>query len=121
LMEQEGVANAYPESLLRQGRYDEGGIKGMVIRGYHPKRCGDVLFVLESGWYGAGRPQGTTHGSPYKYDTHVPMLFYGFGVRKGASVKYHPITDIAPTISTILNIKFPSGSTGQPIEELFGN
>jgi predicted AlkP superfamily pyrophosphatase or phosphodiesterase len=121
LMEQEGVANAYPENLLRQGRYDEGGIKGMVIRGYHPKRCGDVVFVLESGWYGAGRPQGTTHGSPYKYDTHVPMLFYGFGVRKGASIKYHPITDIAPTISTILNIKFPSGSTGQPIEELFGN
>ncbi len=121
LMEQEGIANAYSESLLRQGRYDEAGIKGMVVRGFHPKRCGDVIFVLESGWYGSGRVQGTTHSSPYTYDTHVPMLFYGFGVKKGTSVKYHPITDIAPTISTILSIKFPSASTGQPIEEIFGN
>jgi arylsulfatase A-like enzyme len=119
LMAQEGVANAYSETMLRQGRYDEGGIKGMVIRGHHVKRSGDVVVVLESGWYGAGRVQGTTHGSPYKYDTNVPMLFYGHGVRKGSSVKYHPITDIAPTLSMMLNIKFPSGCSGQPIEELF--
>lgn len=119
LMTQEGVANAYAENVLRQGRYDEAGVKGMVIRGHHAKRSGDVVVVLESGWYGAGRVQGTTHGSPYTYDTNVPMLFYGFGVRKGSSVRYHPITDIAPTISSILHIKFPSGCTGQPVAELF--
>jgi predicted AlkP superfamily pyrophosphatase or phosphodiesterase len=119
LVAQEGVANAYSESLLRQGRFDEGGIKGMVIRGYNPKRSGDVVMVLEPGWYGATRVQGTTHGSPYTYDTHVPMLFFGRGIKKGSSVKYHPITDIAPTISVLLQIKYPSGCTGQPIEELF--
>jgi predicted AlkP superfamily pyrophosphatase or phosphodiesterase len=119
LLTQEGVANAYSESLLRQGRYDEGGIKGMVIRGYHPKRSGDVTIVLEPGWYGSSRVQGTTHGSPYAYDTSVPIIFYGYGIRKGSSVKYHPITDIAPTLSILLQIKFPSGCTGQPIEELF--
>ena len=119
LMAQEGVANAYSESVIRQGHYDEGGIKGMIVRGFHPKRSGDVVIVLESGWYGAGRVQGTTHGSPYTYDTHVPILFYGHGIKKGSSVKYHPITDIAPTLSVLLNIKFPSGCTGEPIEELF--
>lgn len=119
LLTQEGIANAFAESLIRQGHYEEGGIKGMVIRGYHPKRSGDVVVVLEPGWYGAGRVQGTTHGSPYTYDTHVPIIFYGNGIKKGSSVQYHTITDIAPTVSILLNIKFPSGCTGQPVQELF--
>jgi predicted AlkP superfamily pyrophosphatase or phosphodiesterase len=118
LMAQEGIANVYSENILRQGRYDEQGVKGMVIRGYHPKRSGDVVFVLEPGWYNSERATGTTHGSPYSYDTNVPVLFFGQGVSKGSSVKYHPITDIAPTVSVLMRIKFPSGATGQPIEEM---
>lgn len=118
LLAQDGVANVYSESVIRQGQYDEAGVKGMVIRGYHPKRSADIVVVLEPGWYSSGRVQGTTHGSPYSYDTNVPILFFGNGVKKGSSVKYHPITDIAPTISVLLNIKFPSGCTGQPIEEV---
>lgn len=119
LLKQDGIANAYSENVLRQSQYDEGGIKGFVVRGYHAKRCGDVMIVLEPGWYGAGSIQGTTHGSPYAYDTHVPILFYGNGIKRGTSVQYHSITDIAPTISILLNIKFPSGCTGEPIRELF--
>ena len=61
---------------------------------------------------------GVTHGSGYSYDTHVPVIFFGTGVRHGASSAYHQITDIAPTISTLLEIKFPSGCTGQPVKEL---
>ncbi len=118
LMAQDGVADAWSESLLRQGRYDEGGIKGMVIRGHHPKRSGDVVFLLEPGWYSATRVSGTTHGTAYTYDTHVPMIFFGHGIPHGSSVVYHPITDIAPTLSVLLNIKFPSGCTGQPIGEI---
>ncbi|HEY3405519.1 MAG TPA: alkaline phosphatase PafA [Ohtaekwangia sp.] len=120
MMTQEGVANYYTEGMIRQGRYDEKGAKGMIIRGHHAKRSGDVVFLLESGWLEAGSPQGTTHGSPYAYDTQVPVLFYGKGVRKGFTTQYHTITDIAPTISILLNIKIPSGCTGQPVSELFG-
>jgi len=119
LLKQDGIANAYSENVLRQSQFDEGGIKGFIVRGYHAKRSGDVMIVMEPGWYGAGNIQGTTHGSPYTYDTHVPILFYGNGIRKGSSVRYHTVTDIAPTISALLNIKFPSGCTGQPVEELF--
>jgi len=119
LLKQDGIANAYSENVLRQSQFDEGGIKGFIVRGYHAKRSGDVMIVMEPGWYGAGSIQGTTHGSPYTYDTHVPILFYGNGIRKGSSVRYHTVTDIAPTISALLNIKFPSGCTGQPVEELF--
>jgi predicted AlkP superfamily pyrophosphatase or phosphodiesterase len=119
LLKQKGVANAYSENVLRQSQYSDVGPKGMVARGYHPKRCGDIIVVLEPGWYAAESVAGTTHGSPWSYDTHVPMLFYGNGIRKGSSVRYHTVTDIAPTISALLNIKFPSGCTGQPVEELF--
>lgn len=113
----EGVADVFSESVLRTANYEEAGMKGMIRRGYNPKRSGDIVITLEPGWLSSGSVVGTTHGSPYSYDTHVPMLFYGFGIKAGSSVIYHPITDIAPTISTILKIKFPNGCTGQPIPE----
>jgi arylsulfatase A-like enzyme len=91
----------------------------MVVRGHHPKRSGDLVYTLEAGWYSAGSMQGSTHGSTYTYDTHVPMLFYGAGIKHGSTVRYHPVTDIAPTLSILLGIRFPNGCTGQPIEELF--
>ncbi len=119
LLKQEGVANAYSRSTLRQSDYEEGGTKGMIVRGYNVKRGGDIVIVLESGWYPGSSPTGTTHGSPWAYDTHVPMLFYGNGIKRGSSVRYHRITDIAPTISALLNIKYPSGCTGQPVAEIF--
>jgi predicted AlkP superfamily pyrophosphatase or phosphodiesterase len=119
LMTVPGVANYYTEATLRQSDFGEAGIKGKVVRGYHPKRSGDIVYILEPGWTESGSTQGTTHGSPYTYDTHVPALFYGFGIRKGSSVKPHTITDIAPTISALLQIKFPSGATGEPVSEIF--
>jgi predicted AlkP superfamily pyrophosphatase or phosphodiesterase len=118
LMTLEGVTNYYTEAIIKQSDFDEGGIKGKIIRGHHPKRSGDIAFVLNPAWFEGNSVQGTTHGSPYNYDTHVPILFFGCGVKQGASVQYHPITDIAPTVSVILSIMFPSGCTGQPIGEL---
>ncbi len=119
LMTVNGVSNYYTEEKLRDGDFDEGGIKGLFVRGFNSRRSGDILISLEPGWLASGSIQGTTHGSPYTYDTHVPILFFGQGIKKGSSVRYHSVTDIAPTISTLLSIKFPNGCTGQPIEELF--
>jgi len=114
----EGVAQVYPKAIVKQGNYNEGGTKGMIIRGYNFKRSGDIIYQLEPGWITGGGPQGTTHGSSYTYDTHVPILFYGAGIKKGSSSQYHTITDIAPTLSVLLQIKFPSGCTGQPVSEM---
>ncbi|GHM98784.1 alkaline phosphatase family protein [Cytophagales bacterium WSM2-2] len=114
----EGVAQVFTSNSLRQGNYNAGGLKGMIIRGYNHKRSGDVVYELEPGWLDGGAPQGTSHGSAYTYDTHVPMLFYGKGIRKGTSAVHHDITDIAPTLAVLLRIKFPSGCTGQPIIEI---
>jgi arylsulfatase A-like enzyme len=63
-------------------------------------------------WFAA---TGTTHGSPYAYDTHVPLLFFGAGIAHGSSAEEADICDIAPTISDLLGIPFPSAATGKPL------
>jgi len=118
LLSTEGVAQVFSSATLRQINTDEVGIRGKVVRGFNPKRCGDIAFVLEPGWLSWGGITGSTHGSVYTYDTHVPILFYGNGIKKGSSSRFHTITDLAPTLSVLLKIKFPSGSTGQPITEI---
>jgi hypothetical protein len=118
LMKVEGMADVYSTATLRAGDYGEKGIKGYIIRGYNRKRSGDIAFVLEPNWFGWAGIVGSTHGSAYTYDTHVPVLFYGWGIKKGSSSQYHSVTDIAPTLSVLLKIKFPSGCTGQPLTEI---
>ena len=119
LIAQKEIANAYSSKQMLDGDYNEGGLKGSLIRGFNQERSGDILFSLHPGWYDNLWDDAADHGSGYSYDTHVPLLFYGWNIKQGSSVEYHPITDIAPTISTLLNIKLPSGCTGQPIKELF--
>jgi predicted AlkP superfamily pyrophosphatase or phosphodiesterase len=118
LLTTEGIAQVYPSSVLRQAAYGEEGLRGKVIRGYYPRRCGDIAFVLEPGWLAWGGVTGSTHGSGYSYDTHVPVMFYGAGIRKGSSSRYHAITDIAPTLAVLMKTKFPNGATGQPVSEM---
>ena len=89
----------------------------MLQNGYHQKLSGDVLFTLESGVISYDS-KGTTHGSGYNYDTHVPLLFYGNGIQPGKTYKRTNVTDIAPTISALLGIALPSGATGTVIEEV---
>ncbi len=118
LLKTEGIAQVFSSGVLRQASYGEEGMRGKVVRGFNAKRCGDIAFVLEPGWLAWGGVTGSTHGSAYSYDTHVPILFYGAGIKKGSSSQFHTITDIAPTLSVLLRIKFPSGSTGQPMTEI---
>ena len=94
-------------------------IRQMLENGYNTKRSGDVIVVLKPGISSEKAPSGTGHGTGYTYDTHVPILFYGKQIPKGISVRQVYITDIASTLSMLLNISLPSGNTGQPLVELF--
>ncbi|MDW8331723.1 MAG: alkaline phosphatase family protein [Cyclobacteriaceae bacterium] len=118
LVQQQGIAHAFTKNIIRQGDFNEGGIKGMVIRGFHEKRSGDIVVVPEPNWLDQSRVTGTTHGSPYTYDTHVPVIFFGKGIQAGRSATLHSVTDIAPTLAVLLQTAFPSGCTGQPITEI---
>ncbi len=102
--------------LLRQS-YDQ-HIPSLIQMAYHPKESGDVKLVMQPGWQGYGG-KGTGHGSPWTYDTHIPIMFYGWGVQPGSTVRKINITDIAPTLSMMLDIRLPNAATGQPIMEIF--
>ena len=85
-----------------------------VKNGFNPRRSGDIMIVLNPSWF-AGRKQGTTHGSLYRYDTHVPLLFFGWKVKAGETTLRTNISDISPTVADLLNILEPNGSVGNVI------
>lgn len=84
---------------------------------YNPKLSGDFFTMLQPAWFYGSR-KGTTHGTMYAYDTHVPLLFYGWKIPHGETVKRTHISDIAPTLAALLNILEPNGTVGKPIEEV---
>ena len=85
-----------------------------VKNGFNPRRSGDIALVLNPNWF-TGRKQGTTHGSMYSYDTHVPLLFYGWKIKTGETTIRTNISDISPTVADLLNILEPTGSIGNVI------
>ena len=120
-----GVAETAPEvqrvltaADLRVGGFHEGA-EANVLRGWSATMSGDVVVMLKPGYLEYGR-SGTSHGSPYAYDTHVPFLIMGPGVPKGmdSMVRSH-IRDIAPTLSALIGFPRTSGCTGMPMEALF--
>lgn len=90
-------------------------IQQSMMNGYYPARSGDILYSLEPGWVEWHSTKGTSHGTVFAYDQHVPLIWYGWKIAHGTTVDPIAISDIAPTISNWLNIPFPSGCTGQPI------
>ncbi len=109
----DGIKEAYTASDLKRLEYTSGK-KHLLQMGFNHQASGDVALVLEPSWL-TNSARGTTHGSGYIYDTHVPVIFYGWNVPSGQSAAYCTITDIAPTLSMLLNIRIPNGATGQPI------
>ncbi|NEN22446.1 alkaline phosphatase family protein [Cryomorpha ignava] len=110
-----GIYAAYPTADIVKSASEEFPIKNLK-RGIYPAVASDVIWVLNSGWMDYGSV-GTQHGTPWKYDTHVPFILYGKGVKKGKIYRETNIRDIAPTLSMILQIPLPSGTTGTPIVE----
>jgi predicted AlkP superfamily pyrophosphatase or phosphodiesterase len=91
-----------------------------IQNGIYPKRSGDLIVVFEPGWFDSSYAAngGTTHGSGYNYDTHVPLLWHGWSIKKGASAERVNITDIASTLAGLLNIMEPNGSIGRNLEDI---
>ncbi len=89
----------------------------MVKNGYNRRRGGDVQLILNPANYEyAGKNKGNTHGTWSPADTHIPLIFYGWGVKKGESTVEVYTTDIAPTVSALLHIQMPNGCIGKPIQ-----
>ncbi len=120
LLQQEGVSQVIsmlPESTeaLRLPQ----PLRDRVLAGYNPRRSGDLLVLFDPGWYAGYAPTGTTHGAWNPYDSHIPLLWHGWGIVPGRSQKPYNMTDIAATVCALLHIQMPNGCVGKPIPELF--
>ncbi len=109
------VARVYTREQLDNGM--SGDFIGKAeANGYFPRRSGDIAIVFEPG-YVPGK-SGTTHFSPYAYDTHVPLIFMGTGIRPGRYDQHVEPNDIAPTLASMLDVQTPSGSSGRVLTEM---
>ncbi len=82
----------------------------------NPKRSGDIQIITQPGWF-YGTSTGTSHGTPYNYDTQVPFVLFGWGINKGETLKRTSVSDIAPTIAALLHILPGSGNIGNAVED----
>ena len=92
-------------------------LKSMLANGFTPSRSGDIQFIVKPGYFDGGL-KGTTHGLWNPYDSHIPLLFYGWQIKSGKSNRETYMTDITPTLAALLHIQMPSGSVGKVLGEI---
>lgn len=94
-------------------------LKTNIINGYNSKRCGPVMILADPGWFGGNEGgTGTTHGNWNPYDTHIPLVFMGWGIKHGITNRTVRMSDISPTLAALLHIQMPNGNVGEVIGEV---
>ena len=119
----EGVKQTARGSELIKRIKSEDYLIQMLREGFDPKRSGDLLLILEYGYLpksslSLNPHQGTSHGSGYTYDTHVPCLWYGSGIKNKETLQRLNITDIGPTLLELLNLPKSESISGSPINAI---
>ncbi len=117
-----GVAHAVPRHLLASGNLDETELMGRVLRSFHPERTGNIMIVHKPYHriYSGRLSYTATHGTPYDYDTHVPVMFAGPGVSNVETGREVGPESIAATLAALLDIDPPAGATGPVLKEVVG-
>ena len=123
LLKFNGVAYAVSSTALRTDSLPDTLMTRSILRNFHPKRSGDIYLVFEPNVFindFDGLIVASTHGSPWRYDTFVPLIFAGAGL--SAAKVSRPVTpyDVAPTLAAYLGVKPPSGTIGMPLPEVLG-
>jgi predicted AlkP superfamily pyrophosphatase or phosphodiesterase len=111
-----GIAACFTRSQLISGAVPPTMIARSVGNGFYARRNGNIVIVPQP-FHFFSEGSGTTHGTPYTYDTHVPVIFYGAGIHPGIYYGVSSPADIAPTLSALLKIEIPSNSTGKILSE----
>lgn len=115
-MQQPFVRNVYTPTEIAFSSFTDTFLQ-MISRGYDPFQNGDLVILDKPGFI-QYYDTGTSHGTPYAYDTHVPCIFYGWNIKKGECFDKKVITQIAPTLAQILKITFPNGTDAQVMSEV---
>lgn len=116
MLEFSGVSNSTTAHNLQNGNFAN-GIMVKFQNSYNQRRSGDVIINLEPGWV-ERNGKVTSANSPYDYDSHVPLIFYGWKAKRKSVLNPIYINDLAPTLSILLGITWPNGATGTPIKEM---
>ena len=111
-----GVASAYPYTAFEANDFSNGHLK-RIVNGFTPQRSGDVIITLNPGWVEKS-DYVTDHNSPYEYDSHVPLIWYGWTVNRASVTRKVSLTDIAATLSSLCKVPYPNACTGEPLIEL---
>lgn len=115
-----GISRYFTRTQLLSGAVASGdALARRVLHGFNQKRSGDVVVIQEPFKYISSGTYGATHGAPYVYDTHVPLIIMGGGLAPGRYLNAASPADIAPTLARILNVEPPSSATGRVLGEAF--
>ena len=109
------VARVYTRDQLLRAEVANDLIGSRVLRGFNPQRSGDLEIILEPYWM--RQATGTTHGSPYNYDAHIPLVLMGHGVKPGKYAGRVALNDLAPTLAALIDVDAPAGSSGRALTE----
>jgi len=113
-----GISEAYPSAVLKNASFEKNDYRALLQNGYNHKFSGNVAFIYNPAWMDFAE-KGTTHGAGYNYDTHVPLIFYGNGIKKGSNFNYTAITQIAPTICELIQVNQPNSTIAEPLNGFF--
>ncbi len=119
LEEMETILSAYTREDMEQYGGNSPDHFKLLQNCFFPSRSGDVFYISRPGWLGLSPRIATSHGSPFSYDTHVPIVFYGKNIPAGSTVRKVTVTQIASSLSFLCDVMLPSGSTGEVLTELF--
>lgn len=110
------IARVYTGEQVRNGHFAMDMVGRRIANGAHFQRGTDLVVVAEPNWL--FEEKGTSHGTPYNYDTHVPVILMGAGIRSGTYHQRIMVNDVAPTLATLLGIEAPSGAAGSTLAEV---
>ncbi|GJI92248.1 alkaline phosphatase family protein [Duganella hordei] len=118
LLKQNGIVEAYTRTQLESGAANTTRIATLMRRAWNREASGDLMVVTKPYWYFGTGISGTSHGSPYAYDTNVPLLIMGKRwIKPGYYGQYAEVVDIAPTLANLLHVRPPSGAEGRVLTE----
>jgi predicted AlkP superfamily pyrophosphatase or phosphodiesterase len=109
------VSRVYTRDQLQRGDVPNDRIGSRVVRGFNAVRSGDLEIILEPYWM--RQAQGTTHGTPYNYDAHIPLVLMGPRIQPGEYSGAVALNDLAPTLATLVSVEIPAASVGRVLTE----
>lgn len=114
-----GIAHAYTRSQLESGSLPDNRIAKLMQRAWHAQISGDIVLVTKPYWHFSSAAHGTSHGTPYQYDTNVPLMLMGQRwIKPGSYGQYAEVVDIAPTLAHLLRIRAPAAAEGRVLTEV---